>query len=332
MSCNKCYDSCKDCKPSKAYPTRTACEESQLNLGISQDGTMIVGSFNGVPISPIRLERAVDTLETVTSIEFDAEENAIAFHDEAGDTTLIPISQILANASIEELSGIDDLSPGGLASVVERNGTLMMTFEVPPILPSSQQAQGFVAYVPNVAPGEPHYKLIAPETGTSNSVMVGRPNGRIEFAPAISSPRNGSEFDNNGRFSGTPAVDTSGVKRSRMGSFPVITNTDASPVEVEFELFMQFADDGPQGAYARLENNGSDYVTQFFEGLNAIDRPLGRGGMAKWTLVLGPGQSASIVFGVWSQGQSVNCVIGNFRGGSPSSVLVPPVAKVRRLM
>lgn len=332
MSCNKCYDSCNDCKPSKRYPTRSACEESQLNLGLSQDGTMIVGSFNGIPISPIRLERAVDTLETVTSINFDTEENAIAFHDEAGDITLIPISQILSNASIEELSGIDDLSPGGLASVVERNGVLMMTFEVPPLLPSGQQAQGFVVYVPNVAPGEPHYKLIAPETGTSNSVMVGRPDGRIEFASAISSPRNGSEFDNDGRFTGTPAVSTSGVLRSRMGEFPVITNTDASPVEVEFEFFMQFAADGPQGAYARLVNEGSDYVTQFFEGANAIDRPLGRAGMAKWNAVLGPGQSAKIVFGVWSQSQSVDCVIGNFRTGAPSSVLIPPIAKVRRLM
>lgn len=115
-----------------------------------------------------------------------------------------------------------------------------------------------------------------------------------------------------------------------MGSAMDIVNSDTSPIQVSLELFMQFAADGSQGAYARLENGGSNFVTDFVEGENAIDRPLGRGGMARWTAILGPGEAARFVFGVWSAGHSVNCVIGNFTSGSPR--VIYPVIYAKRLM
>lgn len=333
MSCSNCKEQkCVGCTDSYKIPNRNSCEESKLNLGLSQDGSMLVGALNGVPISPVRLDMAVDNLETVTEMYFSPEQNGIVFVNEDGNENIITIAEILNNATIEEIAGIGDLEEGGLASVVRRDGILQLTLEVPPILPSSQNAQGFVVYVPNVGPGEPHYKLIAPQSGASNSVMVGSPDGSIQFVQAISSPRplNGNNMDDGGTFSGTPAVSTNGVVRSRMGNAMDIVNSDPNPIEVSLEFFMQFTADGAQGAYARLESGGGNFVTDFVEGVNGIDRPLGRGGYGKWTVVLGPGQAARFVFGVWSAGQSVNCVIGNLTSGAPR--VIYPVIYAKRLM
>lgn len=332
MSCNGCPKTCYQCKPSDRLPTRSPCEESVLNLGLSQDGTMIVGSINGIPISPVRLEPAVKNLETVTQFYFSPDENGIVFIDEDGNESIVTINQILSNSSIEELAGIDDLEAGGLASVIESEGSLALTFSVPPLLPSGQIAQGFVVYVPNVGPGEPHYKLIAPQVGPNNSVMIGSPDGSIQFAPMIPSPLvlNGSHLDDGGTFNGTPAVATGGVVRSRMGQAMDITNNDPNPIQVDLELYMQFTSDGAHGAYARLESGGSNYASNLVEGVNGIDRILGRGSQGKWSTILAPGQVARFVFGVWSTGASVNCVIGNFTTGSPR--VINPVIYAKRLM
>lgn len=333
MSCSSCN------QPTCAGPNQpySKCYEARLSLGIAPDTSDIVGSLDGVPISPIRLKSAIQHGETNTSLKLDSKGNLVYMSEKAtkncsiGD--IIPISSILSYASLDDLAGIGGLVEGGIASATKIGSELQLVFKVPTPIETGEDSAGFLVYVPEPNDAGEHYKLLAPQTGTGgNSVLIGKPDGTIEFSNPIASPLLVSlnQLSGGGVYAGTPATVIADWYFKEMGTTSVITNTDSSPVEVTLSIRAALKGTATaRGVYAELFNGGSDYRTQFVEGVPNIKQELGQGGQAEFVAVLQPNQKAQFKFGFYSSASAVDAVIGNFT--NTSTEVRRPLIQIRRL-
>lgn len=330
--------SCQTCKQPSCQ-TPNACYEARLSLGFSTDKTMIVGKLDGVPIIPLRLPAVIHANETNTNLKYDTKNKTLVFENEKyknknGSADSIPVAQLLAGANLNQLDGVAALSNGGLASVAVVDNVLTLIFEVPEPVQANELPGGFVAYVPDPIDGGSRYKIIKPAPGgTTDSLLIGHPNGSIEFAVPLTSPLlvPVNTLTSNGVFSGAPAVSSGSWRYQAMGSTQVVTNTSGSQVEVElfFRYSMQVASGTRNGVYCRLVNGGSDFQTSFVEGVSNIKQEGYPGGTGRFRCLLAPNQKCQFEFGGFENAAgTMTLTIGQI--DESGGVAVPPVITIRR--
>lgn len=334
MSCNSCN------QPTCTEPNR--CYEARLSLGLNDAKTMIVGKLDGVPIIPINLREAMRANETNTSLKYDEESKSLVFENEKfengkGVADYVPVSEIFSGADLSQLGGVDSLVEGGLASVIAVDGKLRLVFDVPEPVQVGEVSEGFITYVPDPIAGS-RYKTIKPAPGgTSDSLLVGHPNGSVEFAVPIVSPLLVplQSLTGQGKFSGAPATAHGNWRYQSMGTTDVVTNTSGSQIEVtlSFRYSLQSAATR-NGVYCRLVNGGADYKTTFVEGVTSLKQEGYPGGFGQFTVVLAPNQKCQFEFGAWEDGTgNMTITIGSTdEDGSGNSVetAYPPVITLRR--
>lgn len=334
---------CSSCnQPTCTEPSK--CFEARFTFGFNDDKTMIVGSLDGVPFIPLPMREAVRANETNTALKYSQENKSLVFENEKfkngqGVANYITVAEILSGADISQLGGVGPMVEGGLASVIVVDDQLQLVFQVPEPVQLNELSEGFIAYVPEPVSGS-HYKIIKPAPGgTTDSLLVGHPDGSIEFAVPITSPIIVplNTLTSNGEFSGTPAV-TPGNDwgYQTMGTTQVITNTSGSEVEVTLRFRWSFQNAATRsGVYCRLINGGSDYQQNFVEGISNIKQEGYPGGAAAFTCILAPNQKCQFEFGGWADDDNAPWVLTigstNEDGtGTPVEVAVPPVITIRR--
>jgi hypothetical protein len=333
---------CSNCnQPSCNTPN--SCYEARLSLGLNDDKTMIVGTLDGLPIIPIPLKQAIRANETNTTLKWDDDNKMLVYQNERfkndqGSADFVSAAQILSGAQLSQIGGIDALVEGGLASVIREGNELVLTFEVPQPVANNELSEGFIAYVPEPVSGS-RYKIIKPAPGgDSDTLLVGHPNGSIEFVVPITSPLLVplNTLTSNGEFSGVPAVHPGNDwGYQTMGTTQVVTNTSGSDVEVtlRFRYSMQTAGTR-NGVYCTLINGGSDFKTTFIEGVTNLKQEGYPGGMGQFSVILEPNQKCQFEFGGWSDDDGAwELTIGstNENGtGTPTEVAVPPTITIRR--
>lgn len=333
MSCNSCGRNNCDSR----------CYEARLSLGLNHDASAIVGSLDGVYIKPIPLKEALRRNETNTALKYDSGTRSIVFYNEKaqnGDASpdFVPSRQILSGASISDIGNIGDLVEGGLGSIVKLSDRLELQFNVPIPVAVGEVSGGLLTYVRNPVDGV-HYKSVQPGAGgTSDTVLIGHPNGSTEFATPIDSPVL-VPIDNltsGGTFSGTPSTSSGNWRYQQMGQSQVITNNSGSRVEVilSFRYSLQTAGNR-SGVYATLVNGGTDYKTTFVEGLDNLKQEGYPGGNAQFTVVLSPNQRCQFRFGAWTNGPgNIVATIGSYdeTAGVAKQTVHQPIITTRRLI
>jgi hypothetical protein len=326
MSCNRCGNN----------HTSDKCYEARLSLGFDDNQTMIVGTLDGVPIIPLRLKSAVQKNETNTNLKYDQNAKALIFENERykngdGAVDSVLISQLLSGAQLSQLGGVGGFIEGGLASIID--GAL--SFDVPEPVQTNELASGFVAYVPSPISGS-RYKIVKPAPGgDSDTLLVGHPNGSIEFAVPLPAPiaMPVANMTGSGVFSGAPAVNSGSFYYQTMGTTDVITNTSGSDVEVElfFRYGMPAPSGGRRGVYCNLVNGGTDFQTHFVEGITNIKSEGSIGGNARFRCILSPNQKCQFEFGGWANASgTMTLTIGSINEGGETAV--SPVITQRRMI
>lgn len=320
------------------------CYEARLSLGLNNSKTELIGSIDGVYIKPVNLEDAVKSNETNTTLRYDAARRALIYNGErskytGGAADVIFSNEILSGADLSELGGVGDFVNGGLASVAVSNNRLGLQFEVPIPIETGEVSSGFVVYVPNPNNNTSYYRLIRPDQGsTSDSVLVGHPNGDIEFAAPIDSPLlvPTNQLTGGGYFSGSPSTSSGNWRYQQMGQSQVITNTSGSKVEVSLEARWSTQLTGRGGFYASLVSGGSDYKTTFVEGQSNQKQEGTPGGYGKWVCVLDPNQRCQFRFGAWNNTTgNMTVIIGSYDedgSGSATYTVQQPRITIRRLI
>lgn len=333
MSCNSCNK--QKCNGS--------CYEARLSLGLDVKKENIVGSIDGVYIKPISIKSVVKQWESNTNLKYDPSIRSLVFQNEAsrngtGNPDFVTTRDLLSGADISEIGNIGSLVAGGLASVSNDNGNLQLQFSVPIPVGVSETSTGFITYVPNPVDGI-YYKRIQPDTGgTSDTVLVGHPDGTVEFASPIASPVlvPTANLTSGGAFSGTPSTSSGTWRYQQMGQSQVITNTSGSRIEVELSLSWSLQTAGSRsGFYAELINGGSDYKTTFVQGQSNIKREGYPGGSSSWKVVLDANQRVQFRFGAWTNATgTMVATIGsvNETAGTTVQTVYQPVITLRRLI
>lgn len=333
MSCNKCNKNV----------CQGRCQEARLSLGLDPSKENIVGSLDGVYIKPISIKSAVKKSETNTHLKYDPSIRSIVFQNEQyikeeGSADFISVRELLSGADISEIGNIGPLVPGGLASISNDNGNLELQFSVPIPVGVTENSTGFITYVPNPVDGV-HYKRIQPDVGgASDTVLIGHPDGTVEFASPINSPLlvPVANLTSNGAFSGTPSTSSGTWRYQQMGQSQVITNTSGSKVEVELSLSWSLQTTGTRsGFYAELVNGGSDYRTTFVQGASNIKQEGYPGGRGEWRVILEPNQRVQFRFGAWTNAVgNMVATVGSISesSGSPVQTVVQPIISIRRII
>lgn len=332
-NCNKCrYNNCSG-----------NCQEARLSLGLDPVQENIVGSLDGVYIKPISIKSAVKKNETNTALKYDPSIRSLVFQNEKfikgeGSADYITTRELLSGADISEIGNIGPLVVGGLASIAEIDDALRLQFNVPIPVGVSETSTGFITYVPNPVDGV-YYKRIQPDIGgSSDTVLIGHPDGSVEFASPINSPVliPTSNLTSNGNFSGTPSTSSGNWRYQQMGQSQVITNTSGSKVEVELSLSWSMQTAGSRsGFYAELVNAGSDYKTTFVQGQPNIKQEGYPGGQGSWKVTLTPNQRVQFRFGAWTNAAgNMQVTVGsvNESGGTPTNTVYQPVISIRRII
>lgn len=334
MSCNKCGDRNHD---------SNRCYEARLSLGLDQKQENIIGSLDGVYIKPIPIKSVVKKHETSTSLKYDPSIRSLVFQNEdykKGERTpdYITTREILSGADISEVGNIGELIEGGLASIARDGTNLSLQFTVPIPVNISETSTGFITYVPNPVDGV-YYKRIQPDIGgTSDTLLIGHPDGSVEFASPIDSPIliPTANLTSNGNFSGTPSTSSGTWRYQQMGESQVITNTSGSKVEVELFINWSMQTAGTRsGFYASLVNNGSDYQTSFVEGGSNLKREGYPGGSSTWKVVLTPNQRVQFRFGGWTNSTgNMQITVGSVSESAGSTIqsVQQPIITIRRLV
>lgn len=321
------------------------CYEARLMLGLNNSKTELIGSIDGTYIKPVDLEDAIKANETNTTLRYDPSRRSLIFNGERSKSTggaadIVTSSEILSGADISELGSVGELVNGGLASSVVMNNRLGLKFEVPTPIENSETSDGFVVYVPNPNNQTSHYRLIRPDPGgSSDTVLVGHPDGSVEFTSPITSPVlvPVNQLTSNGHFSGTPSTSAGSWRYQQMGQSQIITNTSGSRVEVSLEIrwSAQFA--GSRGGfYASLVSGGSDYQSNFVEGKNDMKQEGMPGGYGRWVCLLAPNQRCQFRFGAWTNNTgNMTVTIGSYSEngtGTPVNDVQQPRITIRRLI
>lgn len=328
---------CYRCQNSSC-PSPSSCDEARLSLGFDDKLSMIVGSMDGVPIVPLRLATVVKKLETNTTLKWDPQKKAIVFENEKfkkgeGSADQVLAADIASAIDVSDITGVGSMIEGGLASIALVDDQLQLVFQVPEPVSANEISQGFITYVENITEGS-HYRIIKPTPGgTIDTLLIGHPNGSIEFAVPITSPIIVplSSLTGNGEFTGAPAVSGTGTwKYQTMGTTQTVANTSKS--EVEVELFFRHAISaatGRRGVYCKLVNGGTDFQTTFTEGVTSLKQETSAGGEASFRCILAPGEKCQFEFGIWETAAgNMTATIGSIDEDGEHAV--PPVITVRR--
>lgn len=331
MSCTSCsQDPCK-------------CTEARLSLALSQDKLYIIGSLDGVYIKPIPLVSAIKVGETDTALKYDPEKKSLVYENEKyknnkGSANFITSKQILSGSSIVDLGDVEPYVQGGLASIAEIDEQLVLQFAIPSLVSVEELSSGFITYVEEPLDGN-HYKRVAPDTGgESDSVLIGHPNGSIEFTTPIVSPLlvPVANLTSAGKFSGTPAVSSGTWRYQQLGESQIIQNTSGSNIEVKLRFRYSLQTAGTRsGVYASLVNGGSDFQLTFVEGLSNIKQEGYPGGVGEWSVKLEPNQKCQFRFGAWTNASgSMVATIGSVdeSAGATIQTVYEPTITIRRLI
>lgn len=322
-------------------PVPTCYTESRLQLGLKEDYSAIVGSLDRVSIQPIPLDKAVKANETRTSLRYDPELRALIYVGESakrtgGSPDYIEARELLSGATIEELGGVGDLGAGGIPVVALVDGQLTVVGVAPAPIETGEVSGGFLTYVAEPNDGLSHVRLLRPDTnGANDSLLLGRPDGSLEFAPPIVSPLvvPVDTLTSSGIFTGAPAVATGGYRYQTMGTTQVVSNTSGSPVEVTLNFYFALVTAGSHnGVYAKLVNGGSDFKTTFINGANNVKQEGYPGGYAEFRVVLAPNEKCSIEFGAWTDGDSGNIEATIGSSDEAGKTAYAPTISIRRLI
>lgn len=301
------------------------CYEARLLLSLDNKNRRLIGTLDGLTISPVDLRPALEALETTTSMKYLPDSRSIVFENERsvkgiGPADYITSREILSGAVLTEIGGVNGFVDGGLASVnADADGDLQLNFTVPTPVEVGEASNGFLTYVADPLEGNSHYRTITPNAGASNdTVLIGHPDGSVEFAIPVSSPILWSLADlvGSGHYSGAPSVsgttDTN-YKYHELGTSQVITNTSGSRVMVTLSYrFSISAAASRLGTYATLVNGGSDYKTSFAEGASNIKTETGNGAQVDYKVVLDPNQRVQFKIGAWeNQAGNIDVTIGS---------------------
>lgn len=332
MSCNNCDN--KTCR---------GCYEARLSLGLSVDKKYIVGSLDGVYIKPIPIKDVVKQWETNTNLKYDPSRAALVFQNEnykkkTGSADFVTTREILSGADISDIGNIGALVKGGLGSIVEEDGVLQLQFAVPIPVGVSENSTGFITYVENPVDGN-HYKRIQPDIGgPSDTLLIGHPDGTIEFASPINSPVlvPVENLTSGGAFSGAPSTSSGTWRYQQMGQSQVITNTSGSKIELELSIRWSMQTAGTRsGFYAELVNGGADYQTLFVNNRSNTKQEGYPGGQGVWKVVLDPNQRAQFRFGAWTNAAGNMVVtVGSIdeNAGNTIQSVYRPIISLRRLV
>lgn len=333
MSCNKCNRSSCD----------GTCYQARLSLGLDQSKSSLIGSLDGVYIKPVPLKSVVATNESDTNLHYDPSIRALVYNNEQykrgeGQPDYIPTRSLLSGADISEIGNIGSLIEGGLASVARSGSELNLQFSIPIPIGATETSTGFITYVPNPVDGI-YYKRIQPSVGgVSDTVLIGHPDGTIEFANPIVSPVlvPTTNLTTSGHFSGTPSTTSGTWRYQQMGQSQVITNTSGSKVEVSIHIRWSMQTAGSRsGFYCSLVNGGTDYQQNFVEGVPNIKSESYPGGEGVWTAVLDPNQRAQFSFGGWTNtAGNMEITVGSIdeSAGNTIHTVIQPAISIRRLL
>lgn len=333
---------CSSCG-SDAHATNK-CYEARFSIALKSDNRYIIGSLDGRYFSPIDLNPAVKKLETNTTLKYNPELRSIVFENERfknskGPADSITTREILSGASLSELGGVLPLVNKGLASVTLIEDELKLQTQIPVPIENGELASGFIAFVDTPNDGTSNYRLITPNiSGDTDTILVGHPDGGIEFVVPIDSPliMETDDLTSSGAFSGSPSTSSGTWRYQQMGQTDVITNLSGSKVEVVLELRWSMQTGGTRsGFYATLVNGGSDYQQAFTDGLTSQKQEGYPGGQGRWTCILEPNQRCQFRFGGWTNaaGNMVITVgsVSENAGSTVQQVQLPTIS-VRRLI
>lgn len=336
MSCTSC---------NSASHTTDKCYEARLALGLSNSKSQIIGSIDGVYIKPVDLKAGVQASETNTSLRYDPVNRLLIYEGERfkngnGTSDQISAQELLAGADISVVGGVQAMVDGGLASSAIIDGRLQVQFEVPTPVEAGEVTGGFVTYVQDPNNGTSYYRLIRPDlSGTSDTVLVGHPNGEMEFALPIDSPILVpiANLTTSGHFSGTPSVSAGTWRYQQMGQSQIITNAFGSKVEVALNLRWSMQTAGTRsGFYASLVSGGADYKSTFTDGSSNQKQEGYPGGTGNWVVTLEPNQRCQFNFGGWTNAAgSMSITVGSYSEdgtGTPINDVQQPIITIRRLI
>lgn len=318
--------------------------EARLLLSLDNKNRRLIGTLDGVSITPVDLRPALEALETTTALKYSQDDRSLVFQNERsikgeGPADYVTSREILSGAILTEIGGVGGFTDGGLASVsADNNGDLSLEFVVPTPVEVGESSNGFLTYVREPLEGNSHYRIITPNTGTANdTVLIGHPNGSVEFATPVASPVLWalSNLVGNGYYSGAPATSGStdtNFKYHELGTSQVITNGSGSRVLVTLSYrFSITAAASRLGTYATLVNGGSDYKTTFVEGGSNVKTETGQGGEVSYKVVLDPNQRVQFKIGAWeNQAGNITTVIGSTDEGGYTAR--PPVITIERII
>lgn len=336
MNCNSCQS------PRCATPNN--CYEARIALGLDSQSRRLIGSIDGIHIRPVDLKPAVNTLESNTSLKWDPVLQAIVYRNErsiSGNASPDQIStrDILSGADLSEIGGVQPLVEGGMTWGIVKDNRLQLVSEVPLPVQAGETTGGMVAYVANPNNGQSFYRLIRPDlTGSVDTVLIGHPNGDMEFVPPIASPQvmDVTQLTSDGRFTGTPATSSGTWRYQQMGQTSIITNNSGSQVKVTLEVRWSMQTAGSRsGFYASLVSGGSDYQTEFVSGLSNEKQEGYPGGSGRWTAILSPNQRCQFRFGAWTNAAgSMDVTVGSISENAGSTVyqVQPPAIYIERLI
>lgn len=332
MSCAHCHTSADE-----------NCFESRLSIGVKQDKSAIVGSLDRVSFTPIPIKPFVQANETITSLRYDPTKRALVYNNEkanrGGSADYVEAREILSGASIAEVGGVGALVQGGMAYVALVDGELQLLFSVPSPIEVGETAGGFITHVTDPNDGTSHLRTIRPDSnGTDDSLLIGHPNGSIEFSTPIASPLliPVDDLTSDGVFNGTPAVASGTWRYQSMGQSPIVNNTSGSKIEVVLNFRFSLVTAGSHsGVYCTLTNGGSDYKTAFIDGSTNAKQEGYPAGYAEYVVTLDPNQKCQFNFGAWTNASgNMEITIGsiNEAAGVTGKTAYAPTIRIRRLV
>lgn len=336
---------CSTCGNRQCNLSSDKCYEARLSLGVREDKSEIVGSLDRVSMKPIPIKPFVQANETVTTLRYDPDKRALVYKGERADrqngsADYVTSAEILSGATMAELGGVGQLNPGGIGiATVTGDNKLQVLFEIPDPIEANELSSGFLTYVENPNDGASYLRLIRPNLGgSSDSILIGHPNGDMEFSSPIDSPLivPKANLKSNGHFSGAPATASGTWRYQDMGTSQVVTNTSGSRIEVTLNFRYSMETVGTRsGVYCTLQNGGADYQTEFIDGYTSVKQEGYPGGYGEFKTVLEPNQKCQFAFGAWTNAAgSMVCVIGSVDESSGSTVYTvnEPTISIRRLI
>jgi hypothetical protein len=334
--------SCRTCGSSQHSAAQ--CYEARLSLGVNTSKTQIQGSLDRVSIKPIPIQPFVQANETTTTLKYDPDKRSLVYQGEptgkrGASANYVKSSEILSGSDISELGGVGALTQGGIGLATLTDNELRLLFSVPSPVEVGESSGGFITYVAKPNDGKSFLRTIQPELGgNSDSVLIGHPDGSLEFSTPLASPLRVSLSDltGSGHFAGNPSKASGSWRYQQMGTSQTVSNTSGSRVAVTLNFRYSLETAGAHsGVYASLANNGADYQTRFIGGRSDSKQEGYPGGYAEFTCVLDANQKCQFLFGAWTDAAGNMVVtIGSIDedGGDTIYTVNPPTISIRRLV